>query len=826
MFVKGKQRRGDEPLVNGHSTAPPLVVISNNSTQHHAKHLTTSHVSLVASTTTTTLASSPVTIDLSTKGLNHQQNAQYQLPSGGHQQHAPTVHPALGVAGLPTTPPASNLASLSSSSSSSSSSSPSSSSSSSSSSCSSNSSAGSTLTVSPIDDSQSSLNLSNGSSINGYITSANSSTGGGITATITTGGGSASSPLPPALGGVLPVSINGVLQASAAVSTAGSINGSNAIVSSQHPGMLSHLSMDLQQQVAAHSPSAGAGAGAMFANVPTGTRRRTTSSNSNGVGTREVHNKLEKNRRAHLKECFEQLKKQLSLQPDEKKISNLSILHAAIRHIQLLKRKEREFEHEMERLAKEKIAAQNRILLLKREITQMGDIDVSRLAPDTDITPNPSSGGAAGSLNLVTGGVPSERDHLTENTVIGTIMQGRNGVRYSSSSSLSSIATNASITNLPIQTTISPVLSVSSPSRGSPALLRSSTSPPSSSLAPSSLSVSSVTPSSVMLPLSLTTKGSNGLASEAQNGPVGGSSTQPALKFTTAPLNGLNLSNASVVNGSVTGSAVTVNGTNGTTAPLPVIVGANGTTSIVGITHPQLLTTTAAPSIQTLPLNLNVTSSAKSNGLSGNGGPTSIAITTSNGGSSGHLSAHQAIQLTSSTNGTNGGSVNGSSITTTASGTNARSVYNAAIATGTTTIATNTLAGTMVMTAAGLPLLAANGKELINGTIGKNGTVRTESSKLEIIATQSQPTNHTAAVGATAALDPPGTKVITLMNGSHTFALGPLEKDSKMGSVVYSPILVPTPQGLRVIQPGSNGLATIELAPPNGGNRLQLHLTH
>lgn len=51
-------------------------------------------------------------------------------------------------------------------------------------------------------------------------------------------------------------------------------------------------------------------------------------------GTREVHNKLEKNRRAHLKECFEMLKKQLPAQ-DEKKSSNLSILHAAIRHIQV-----------------------------------------------------------------------------------------------------------------------------------------------------------------------------------------------------------------------------------------------------------------------------------------------------------------------------------------------------------------------------------------------------------------------------------------------------------------------------------------------------------
>uniref|UniRef100_A0A182U6V3 Uncharacterized protein n=2 Tax=gambiae species complex TaxID=44542 RepID=A0A182U6V3_9DIPT len=116
-------------------------------------------------------------------------------------------------------------------------------------------------------------------------------------------------------------------------------------------------------------------------------------------------------------------------------------------------------------------------------------------------------------------------------------------------------------------------------------------------------------------------------------------------------------------------------------------------------------------------------------------------------------------------------------------------------------------------------------KELINGTIGKNGTVRTDNSKLEIIASQSQPTNHStqAVVGATA-LDPPGTKVITIMNGN-TFALAPLDKDSKMG-VVYSPILVPTSQGLRMIQQGSNGLATIELAPPNGGNRLQLHLTH
>ncbi|XP_047511007.1 max-binding protein MNT-like isoform X3 [Pieris napi] len=97
-----------------------------------------------------------------------------------------------------------------------------------------------------------------------------------------------------------------------------------------------------------------------------------SSSSSNGIpraGTREVHNKLEKNRRAHLKECFEMLKRQLPATPDDKKTSNLSILGSAIRYIQVLRRKERECEHEMERLAREKIAAQQRLAALKREVT-------------------------------------------------------------------------------------------------------------------------------------------------------------------------------------------------------------------------------------------------------------------------------------------------------------------------------------------------------------------------------------------------------------------------------------------------------------------------
>ncbi|XP_064084749.1 TSC22 domain family protein 1-like isoform X3 [Macrobrachium nipponense] len=103
---------------------------------------------------------------------------------------------------------------------------------------------------------------------------------------------------------------------------------------------------------------------------------------SGSTPSREVHNKLEKNRRAHLKECFETLRRQLPSM-DDKKISNQTILKAAHRHIQNLKRKEREYEHEMERLAREKIAHQQKLSALKKELSARWDhIDFNTLLPD------------------------------------------------------------------------------------------------------------------------------------------------------------------------------------------------------------------------------------------------------------------------------------------------------------------------------------------------------------------------------------------------------------------------------------------------------------
>ncbi|KAM9318874.1 max-binding protein MNT [Pholidichthys leucotaenia] len=102
-----------------------------------------------------------------------------------------------------------------------------------------------------------------------------------------------------------------------------------------------------------------------------------------GAGTREVHNKLEKNRRAHLKECFETLKKNIPI-IDEKKTSNLSVLRSALRYIQTLKRKEKEYEHDMERLAREKIATQQRLAELKNELSQWMDVmEIDRVLRQT-----------------------------------------------------------------------------------------------------------------------------------------------------------------------------------------------------------------------------------------------------------------------------------------------------------------------------------------------------------------------------------------------------------------------------------------------------------
>ncbi|XP_071036662.1 uncharacterized protein [Parasteatoda tepidariorum] len=127
-----------------------------------------------------------------------------------------------------------------------------------------------------------------------------------------------------------------------------------------------------------------------------------------GTGTREVHNKLEKNRRAHLKECFEALKKQLP-NMDERKTSNLSILRGALRFIQTLKRKEREYEHDMERLAREKIAFQQRLSTLKKELaSHLDHIDVNNYPIPEDDNETTTTASECGALSDFDDSEPQE----------------------------------------------------------------------------------------------------------------------------------------------------------------------------------------------------------------------------------------------------------------------------------------------------------------------------------------------------------------------------------------------------------------------------------
>jgi len=88
--------------------------------------------------------------------------------------------------------------------------------------------------------------------------------------------------------------------------------------------------------------------------------KRTSSS------TREIHNRLEKNRRAHLKMCFDELAMECNLDP--KKTSNLTVIQSAYKYTMSLKRKDRENERNLASLVQEKIKLQQKLEEIKREL--------------------------------------------------------------------------------------------------------------------------------------------------------------------------------------------------------------------------------------------------------------------------------------------------------------------------------------------------------------------------------------------------------------------------------------------------------------------------
>ncbi|XP_061418069.1 max-binding protein MNT isoform X2 [Lethenteron reissneri] len=135
--------------------------------------------------------------------------------------------------------------------------------------------------------------------------------------------------------------------------------------------------------------------------------------------------------RAHLKECFDALKKIIPSM-EEKKTSNLTILRGALRYIQVLKRKEKEFEHEMERLAREKISSQQRLADLRNELGESLDSahieSLLRQAMPRGPTPRPGHSNSRGATAAAAATDDDEDDYAEDDDATSTASEGEENV--------------------------------------------------------------------------------------------------------------------------------------------------------------------------------------------------------------------------------------------------------------------------------------------------------------------------------------------------------------------------------------------------------------
>ncbi|XP_054159697.1 max dimerization protein 1-like [Oppia nitens] len=96
------------------------------------------------------------------------------------------------------------------------------------------------------------------------------------------------------------------------------------------------------------------------------TRRRTKSKKSQG--NRTTHNELEKNRRAHLRNCLEKLKEMVPLGPESSRHTTLGLLTKAKSFIRNLEEKDRKHQTTKEQLMREQ-------RYLRRRLDQLQEMD-------------------------------------------------------------------------------------------------------------------------------------------------------------------------------------------------------------------------------------------------------------------------------------------------------------------------------------------------------------------------------------------------------------------------------------------------------------------
>lgn len=104
---------------------------------------------------------------------------------------------------------------------------------------------------------------------------------------------------------------------------------------------------------------------------PSDKRSRQKSRKTSAGGNKSVHNELEKNRRAQLRRCLEQLKKQVPLSPDSTRNTTLNLLRRAQLHIKKLQEQDGRAEHLKGRLRWEQRELQGRLEQLQRGSERM-----------------------------------------------------------------------------------------------------------------------------------------------------------------------------------------------------------------------------------------------------------------------------------------------------------------------------------------------------------------------------------------------------------------------------------------------------------------------
>eukprot|EP00118_Oscarella_pearsei_P005333 m.24443 g.24443 ORF g.24443 m.24443 type:complete len:283 (+) comp28620_c0_seq1:384-1232(+) len=184
--------------------------------------------------------------------------------------------------------------------------------------------------------------------------------------------------------------------------------------------------------------------------------------------TREVHNRLEKNRRAQLRLYFESLQQQLPGLVD-RKTSSLAILKGALDCIEQLKRKDREYELEANQLRRQKRMKQEQLRSLRSELGQ--DVANAILAQaeravtsevtleEEEVLP------AAAAAALVTSYVETQPVYVTSNvTLPGTRWHSHIMPSSSSSSDVAASAT-APVVTATASAATEPVVTLTPPIR-------------------------------------------------------------------------------------------------------------------------------------------------------------------------------------------------------------------------------------------------------------------------------------------------------------------------------------------------------------------------